>query len=508
MMQCLKYPLNHTTVRRLLCTLTIPSLNLLPSTAAYIQSLNACVASKSLRLGQEIHQHILKNSPIIEDSIILEKLTRLYLEFGKIRHARKLFDEIPGPGVIVWNSMIRAYAWRGPFEEAIDLYKRMIGSGVLPTKFTFPFVLKACSGLCDGDEGEKIHGRVVKAGLELDGFVATALVDLYAKCGDLDDASEVFCMMCWRDVVAWNAMIAGFSLQGHCDETMWLVKVMQKSGVNPNSSTVVSVLPMVALTGALNRGKEIHGYCVRRNFNADVTVGTGLLDMYGKCGGLSYARRVFERLMVANEVTWSAMIGAYAISEHMKEALELYDHVLVTCMKKPSPVILGGALRACAKLIDTSRGRRIHCQTLKLGYASDLIVGNTLLSMYAKCGALDDATKYFNEMNLKDTVSYGAIISGCVQNGNSRQALDFFRSMNSSGINPEIATMLGILPACSHLAAHLHGTCAHGNAIVRGFTGDTAICNALIDMYVKCGKVGIARQIFDTMSNRGYNLME
>ncbi|GAB2223142.1 hypothetical protein Droror1_Dr00017279 [Drosera rotundifolia] len=124
MMQCLKHPLNHTNARRLLCTLTIPSLNIILSTAAYIQSLDACVASKSLRLGQEIHQYILQNSPIIKDSIILEKLTRLYLEFGKIRHVRKLFDEIPDLDVIDWNSMIRAYAWRGPFEEAIDLYKR------------------------------------------------------------------------------------------------------------------------------------------------------------------------------------------------------------------------------------------------------------------------------------------------------------------------------------------------------------------------------------------------
>ncbi|GAB2277087.1 hypothetical protein Dimus_011796 [Dionaea muscipula] len=500
-MQCLKR-LQRRNAAFPLCIQTISNADA-PSAADYVESLDACIKSKSLKSGQEIHQHLLKNSTtIINNPFVLEKLTRLYIECGKLWHARKLFDEIPDPGVIVWNLMIRDYAWNGPFDDAIDLYHRMIASGVVPTKFTFPFVLKACSGLCAGEEGEKIHGLVIRLGLELDGFVSTALVDLYAKCGRLVEAWEVFYRMCCRDVVAWNAMISGFSLHGLCDETMQLVMEMQKSGVKPNSSTVVSVLPVVALAGGLNRGKEVHGYCVRQKLNNDVMVGTGLLDMYGKCGCLCYARRIFDCLRVANEVTWSAMIGAYVISEQMKEALEFFDHILHTCTEKPSPVILGGALRACAKLMDTSRGRRIHCQTLKLGYISDLIVGNTFLSMYAKCGASDDANRFFNEMNPKDTVSYGAMISGCVQNGDSRQALDVFRSMNSSGINPDVATMLGILPACSHLAALLHGACAHAYATVSGFVNDTAICNALIDMYAKCGKVSIAREIFDRMPNR------
>ncbi|GMG99979.1 hypothetical protein Nepgr_001819 [Nepenthes gracilis] len=470
-----------------------------PSAAAYVESLELCLQSRSLREGQKIHQHLLKNSSISSNSLVLEKLTRLYIECKKVEYARHVFDRIPDPSVIVWNLMIRAFAWNGPAEFAIDFYRRMLVFGIIPTKFTFPFVLKACASLDAVEDGEKIHGHAIRIGLDSDAYVSTALVDLYAKCGNLVEAQKVFRMMCFRDVVAWNAMIAGFSLHGLCDETIKLAMEMQRTGIKPNSSTVVSILPTIAQARALSLGKTFHGYCVRHNFDPDVVVGTGLLDMYGKCGCLTYARMIFDLMRVRNEVTWSAMIGAYIISDCVKEALELFDHVLLTAAGSPSPATFCCALRACSKLITMNRGRRIHCQIFKLGYLPDIMLGNTIISMYAKCGALVDAIVFFHEMNHKDVVSWGAMISGCVQNGNAQKALDFFRYMNQHSMNPDVATMLGILPACAQLAALQHGACAHGHAIVSGFVNDCSICNALIDMYSKCGMLSTARRIFDKM---------
>ncbi|GAB4835301.1 hypothetical protein Ancab_000210 [Ancistrocladus abbreviatus] len=495
-MQCLSRIIKPDTFCIHISTRTIINI---PSATAYVHSLELCIKFKSLKEGKKIHQHLLKNTSIITNSLVLEKLTRLYIECNKVELARRVFDEIPNPSVILWNLMIRAYAWSGPFEYAIAAYRQMLIFGIIPTKFTYPFVLKACSSLNATEEGEKIHGHAMKVGLDSDAYVSTALVDLYAKCGYLVEAWEVFCGMSCRDVVAWNAMIAGFSFQGACDKAVHLVLEMQKTGINPNSSTLVAILPMVAQATALSQGKAIHGYCVKRRFDSDVVVGTGLLDMYGKCCCLPYARMIFHLLGMKNEVTWSAMIGACITSDHMREALEFYDYLTFLDVGGLSPVILGCAVRACTKLIDMVRGARIHCQTFKLGYLSDIMLGNTLLSMYAKCGKLDDAVRFFHEINLKDKVSFGAMISGCVQNGNAKQALDFFHSMNTSGLEPDVATMLGVLPACAHLAAPRRGACAHGYAIVLGFVNDTAICNALIDMYAKCGKVSTARKIFNRM---------
>ncbi|XP_048328871.2 pentatricopeptide repeat-containing protein At3g16610 isoform X2 [Ziziphus jujuba] len=377
----------------------------------------------------------------------------------------------------------------------------MLDAGVRHTKFTFPFVLKACSGLQDVEVGREIHEHARVLGLQSDVYVCTALIDMYAKCGDLIEAQRVFHGMLYRDVVAWNAMIAAFSLHGFYDDTAKLLIQMQKARTSPNSSTMVAVLPIVAQANALNQGKAIHGYSLRRKFSGDVVLATGLLDMYAKCQCISYARRIFDVIGVRNEVCWSAMIGAYSCN-HMREALALFYKMVCENEINPTPVTLGSILRASAKLNDLRRGRLIHCYAIKSGWEFDLMVGNTLLSMYAKCGTLDDAVRFFDKMILKDTVSYSAIISGCVQNGYAEECLLTFHQMQLSGIEPDLTTMVSVLPACSHLAALQHGACAHGHSIIHGFATDSSIRNALIDMYLKCGKLSTARKVFDMMHEK------
>ncbi|KAK2649884.1 hypothetical protein Ddye_017373 [Dipteronia dyeriana] len=465
--------------------------------------LETCIQSKSLAEGKKIHQHLLENNNThINNPFVLEKLARLYICCNEIELARYLFDTIPEPNVVFYNLMIRAYAWNGPFERALDLYYEMLQSGILPNKFTFPFVLKACSSLQAIEDGREIHVHAERFGLILDIYICTALIDLYAKCGDMDQAKWVFDGMSRKDVVAWNAMIAGFSLHGSYDNTIHLFIEMQKEGINPNSSTIVTVLPTVAGANESKQGEALHGYCVRRSFDNDVVVGTGLLDMYAKCGCISHASRFFNIMDVKNGVTWSAMIGAYVTCEFMREALQLYDRMVNEDARNLTPATLGTVLRACAKLTDLSKGRRIHCFTIKTGFLLDTMVGNTLLSMYAKCGIVDDAVQFFDEMNLKDTITYNAIISGCLQNGYAQEVLHIFQEMQLSGIEPDSATMVSVLPICSHLASPQHGACGHGFSIARGFVADTSICNALIDMYSKCGKIDIARKVFDGMDRR------
>nr|GMD36740.1 pentatricopeptide repeat-containing protein At3g16610 [Ipomoea batatas]GMD38360.1 pentatricopeptide repeat-containing protein At3g16610 [Ipomoea batatas] len=296
--------------------------------------------------------------------------------------------------------MIRAYAWDGPLEGAVELYYEMMKCGVRPTKYTYPFVLKACSGLQDLENGVRIHEDAERQGFGNDVYVCTALVDFYVKCGCLVDAREVFDGMRERDTVAWNALIAGCSLHGLYGDMRSLVLEMQKAGLDANSSTMVAMLPAIGEANKLREGKGVHGHCLRR------------------------------------------------------------------------------------------------------GFVGDLMVSNTLLSMYAKCGRIDDAMRLFEDMHLIDSVSYSAIISGCVQNGNAEEALRFFQKMQHSRVAPDLSTMMGFLPACSQLAALQYGVCGHGYSIVHGFTTDVSICNALIDMYSKCGKVELARLVFERMYTR------
>ncbi|KAL6977347.1 hypothetical protein U1Q18_026148 [Sarracenia purpurea var. burkii] len=410
--------------------------------ALYFQLLEHCIESTSLREGKIVHQYLLKNSNTIagnnnNSAIVLDKITRLYVSCNELELARRVFGSIPIPerksNVILWNQMIRAYAWKGPFDRAIDLYYEMIESGVTPTKFTYPFVLKACSGLQAVEDGRKIHDHARGLGLESDVYISTALVDFYTKCECLIEAREVFDNMSERDVVTWNAMIAGSSLHGLYGDIIRLVVQMQEAGLSPNSSTVVAVLPAIGEANGLSQGKTVHGYCVRRGIHSDVIVATGLLNLYGKCRCLVYASRIFDRMWVKNEVTWSAIIGAYVSCDFASEALQLYDQMLLRDGICPSPVILGTALRACTKLTDLRRGKRLHSYIVK-----------------SESGFV-------------------------LMNGKAKEALDIFQEMQLSGIEPDLATVVAFLPACSHLAALKHGACSHCYSVVCGFTTDTSV---------------------------------
>ncbi|GLU12950.1 hypothetical protein SLE2022_296030 [Rubroshorea leprosula] len=443
-----------------------------------------------------------KNNTQIKNYVALEKLAAAYIASGEVELARHLFDTIPKPHVACWDLLIRTYAWNGPFEQAISMYRKMLESGVTPSKFTFPFVLKACSSMQAIEDGRMLHDHAVKLGLHSDLYVCTALIDLYAKCGNLILAQRVFNSMSSKDVVAWNATIAGFSLHGVYDYTLQLFLEMQRAGARPNSSTIVSLLPTMAQANALGQGKAMHGFCVRRDFHNDVVVGTGLLDMYAKCRCISSSRRIFDTMGIKNVVTWTAMIGACVTCDLMGEALELFNQMVLKGSVNPTPATIVSVLRACAGLTDLTRGRCFHSYTIKSGYFLDMMVANTLLSLYAKCSIIDDAIRFFSEMRFRDTISYNAIISGCIQNGFAIDALLISREMYSSGVYPDSTTLVSILAACSHLAALDQGTCGHCYSVVHDFIADTSICNALINMYSKCGKVDIARKVFDRMQRR------
>ncbi|KAL6637196.1 hypothetical protein ACP70R_024768 [Stipagrostis hirtigluma subsp. patula] len=436
-----------------------------------------------------------------------QQLLEQHIARGQLGLARQVLDGIPAPNARAYNALIRAYSWRGPFPAAIDLYRSMLRRRVAPNKYTFPFVLKACSALVDLRAGRAIHGHAAHAGLHTDLFVSTALIDLYIRCARFCAAANVFAKMPTKDVVAWNAMLAGYaqhSMYGHA--IAHLLDMQAHSCLRPNASTLVSLLPLLAQHGALSQGTSVHACCIRACLDQkeeQVLVGTALLDMYAKCKHLVYACRVFHGMPIRNEVTWSALIGGFVLCDKMAEAFALFKDMLAQgglCFLSPTSV--ASALRVCASLADLRMGVQLHALLAKSGIHADLTAGNSLLSMYAKAGLIDEATMLFDEMDVKDTVSYGALLSGYVQNGKAEEAFLVFKKMQACNVEPDVATMVSLIPACSHMAALQHGRCSHGSVIIHGLASETSICNALIDMYAKCGRIDLSRQVFDKMPAR------
>ncbi|XP_057852255.2 pentatricopeptide repeat-containing protein At3g12770 [Cryptomeria japonica] len=449
----------------------------------------ACVLQRCSHMKQvtHIHPHIVTTG--LHYHVFLVTMYVLYRGF---QNAHLLVDEIPQPNVDVrpWNSMIREYARSGRGQEAIAVYHEM-RIQVIPNKQTFVFVLEAC-GL---QEGKCIHSHIHNYGLQWDLFVATALVGMYAKCGVIETARQVFdrIPVRERDVIAWNAMIAAHGKHGNVDEILSLVRRVP----NPTSVTIITLLSAFVDAGFLKHGKLIHGYIIRVGFRTEVSVMNALIDMYAKLGCIQTALQMFDKLSekAKDVVSWSSMIAGFTQIGQPREALTLFFRMQQTAIQ-PNHVTLLNILPACAAL---GALQHIHSYIRKHGFKlDDGSLGSALLTMYAKCGRIDLAWKVFDTLLKKEPVTWNAMIAGYIQNGFVEEPLVLFHQMQLAGAKPDGVTLLGILPACSLQ----QGQCIHGYSITRGFDSLTCVCNAVIDMYVKCGCLESARQLFDRMSKR------
>ncbi|KAF7146517.1 hypothetical protein RHSIM_Rhsim04G0101100 [Rhododendron simsii] len=336
-------------------------------------------------------------------------------------------------------------------------------------------------------------------------FLCNGVAVLVASVAWLFGKTELIDSSLKRDIIKRLAMSSSCSLvQVFSAAAVVLLSLESCSSPtgSPCGQTMGALLPGTGTLQAVEDGKMVHDQARRNGLVSDVYISTALVDFYAKCGCLVEARKVFDIMPERDVVAWNAMVAGSSLHGLYGDTMRLFFLQLAKDGLRLSPVILGTILRACSNMTDLRRGREIHGSIVKSGYLVDLMVGNTLLSMYAKCGIIKDAVRLFGEMESKDLVSHNAIISGCAQNGKAKEALVTFQEMKLSGLEPDSTTLVSFLPACSHLAALQHGACGHCFSIVSGFSMDTSICNALIDMYSKCGKVDTARLVFDRMHTR------
>eukprot|EP01018_Ginkgo_biloba_P012519 Gb_27057 [translate_table: standard] len=461
----------------------------------YASLLQACANIKQL---VQLHAHMLTIG-LDQNIFLLPKLVTMYAAFGSIDDARLIFDKIYRPNVFLWTAIVSGYVKNGLCEEALILYYRMQQLGMQPDNFIFSSVIKACSGLSALQDGREIHDDIIRTGFDSDIVVGTSLVDMYAKCGSVEDARVVFDRMSKRNVVSWSAMIAGYSQNGHANEAVTLFNELRLQDMKPDSVIMVSVLPAFAYLSDLHQGKCIHGYIIRSGFESDFVVVTALVDIYAKCGSIDLAREVFNKMPKRNTVSWNAMITGYAQNGNASEALSLFNEMQLQHVK-PDMVTMVAVLPACANLSAVQQGKRSHGFIIKSGFESDVVISTSLIDMYAKCGSTETAYQLFDRMSKRNVVSWNAMIAGYAQNGHANEALTVFNQMQLQDIKPDLVTMVSVLPACAHLSALQQGKQVHGSIIRSEFVSVVVVGNALIDMYGKCGSIELARHLFDKMS--------
>eukprot|EP00253_Pinus_taeda_P008930 PITA_08930 len=431
------------------------------NTATYTSALEACTNTETV--GQ-VHARMITDG--LENDVFLEaKLVDMYSICRTAENARRVFEKLRQPNICLCNAMIRAYARNGLWENTLALYYQMRCSGVEPNRFTYPFVLKACGGLLSLQEGKLVHYHILKSGICSNIFVQAALIDMYAKCGSMENARQVFDRMSVRDVVSWTAIISGYAHNGCAGEALVLFQQMQDAGMAADLVAVVSVLSAIAHLEALQQGLA------------------------------------FEKMSKRDVVSWNTLITGYAQSGNMNKALKLLNQMRGASIK-PDWVTMANVLPACAQVGALRLGKCIHDYIVKSGLDSDVSVGTALVDMYAKCGSMEMACQVFYKMTVKNVVSWSAMIAGYEQNVLANEALTVFGQMQLAGVKPNLVTMLSVISACAQLGALEQGKRVHDYMICNGFELDVSVETALVDMYAKCGSLEIALGLFDGMSER------
>ncbi|KAJ7565225.1 hypothetical protein O6H91_02G053100 [Diphasiastrum complanatum] len=417
--------------------------------AAFAFLLQRCANSKALCDGRLIHAHLTRHN-YDTSTYLANWVVKMYGDCGSLAEARAVVDCLPNANAYSWNILIKAYCKNGLCRQAVECFYKMQRCGIAPTHVSFVSVLEACASMAALEEGKLIHAAAVKAGYEGHVVVGTALLNLYGKCGSLEDARIVFRQMPNRDVVTWSAMITACAQNGHGKEALEWYNRMEENGIRANQFTFVSALDACASLAALEQGQKIHTSVVLYGYERQAIVGTALVHMYGKCRRLEDARRVFDQLHQRDVVCWGAMITACAQNGHGKEALNLFSRMQSDGFKA-NHITYASALDACASLAALEKGQELHASIVDSGLEGETGIGNALVDMYGKCGNLKDARTVFSRMRHRDLVSWNAMIGACAQNGHGEEALDFFHQMRSKGVKPDHLTFLSILTACKHV---------------------------------------------------------
>ncbi|MCO5554751.1 hypothetical protein L7F22_008285 [Adiantum nelumboides] len=473
----------------------LPSRRVLSRDGIY-QMLQECIKRKNLSVGRYAYTLIIMAG--LESVVVLhDLLIRLLALCGKLEEANLVFDRVSHPTLYTWNAIIYANSELANPERALKLYQRMRQLGAEPNKFIFLSILRVCSDANNLEQGRIIHEEIRAHGFLSDVFVGNTVIDMYIKCNSLEEARDVFDELS-RDVISWSIMITGYAHAGDGPAAIKLFLKLQHEAFLPNKVIFVC---MAKLCDDVETLKLLHNQMVEGGIESVTIVGNVLIDMYAKLNNLCDALQIFESLENDDVVSWGAIIAGLVLNGESLCAVELFVRLQLKCVH-PTNVIFASAIKACSSLRSLQKGRVIHCQIEWTGLKSDLIIGNSLVDMYAKCASTQEALQVFDGLSVRDDVSWGAIFSVYAQQGHDLAALQLLERMHCEGMKPNKVVFLSMLRGCGNLEAISSGRQVHDYIIAHGLHHDVEVSSTLIDMYVKCGSLDEAQKVFDSSPNQ------
>ncbi|KAK7335852.1 hypothetical protein VNO80_27942 [Phaseolus coccineus] len=310
--------------KEMLCT------QIKPNCLTFASVISACVGQKGSQHCSTLHTHIIKQG-CDANNFVVSSLIDCYAKQGQIDDAVHLFVETSEKDIVVYNSMISGYSKNMCSEDALKLFVEMRGRNLGLTNHTLCTVLNACSNLALLLQGRQVHSLVIKKGSEKNVFVASALIDMYSKGGDIDEAQRVLDQTSEKNNVLWTSMIMGYAQCGRGSEALELFDcLLTKQELIPDHVCLTAVLTACNHAGLLDKGVEyFNKMTTNYGLSPDIDQYACLIDLYARNGNLSKARDLIQEMPYdPNYVIWSSFLSSCKIYGNVELGREAADQLI------------------------------------------------------------------------------------------------------------------------------------------------------------------------------------
>ncbi|XP_004512328.1 pentatricopeptide repeat-containing protein At4g19220, mitochondrial [Cicer arietinum] len=460
--------------------------------------ISVCSSLRELAFGQCVHGQGIKLGYMDSSRVsVANSLISLYSQCEAVEVAETIFGEIAYKDIVSWNAMMEGYASNENIHEVFDLLVEMQTTGPFqPDIVTLTTILPLCAELMLSREGRTVHGFAIRRQMLSDHRpLLNGLIDMYSKCNLVAKAELLFNSTTERDLVSWNAMISGYSLNKYSEKAQNLFKELICSGRNCTSSTVFSVLSSCNCPNSLYFGKSVHCWQLKAGFLHHILLINSLMHTYINCGDLTAGFSILqENSDIADIASWNTIIAGCVRSDHFQEALETFLRLMRQGpLFNHDSITLVNVLSACANMELLNQGKTLHSIALKSPFGSDTRVQNSLITMYGRCRDIDSARKVFKFHSNSNLCTWNCMISALSHNKESREALELFHCLQ---FKPNEFTVVSILSACTQIGVLRQGKQVHAYMFRSGYQENSFISAALVDFYSNCGRLDNAAQVF------------
>lgn len=292
-----------------------------------VSVISSCSKLGATNLGKSVHCYAIRRS-IDGNASFANSLIGFYGRLGNLAVVQRIFSRMKRD-TVSWNAVISSYVHNKHYEGAIALFDRMVSEDMKPNSATLVSVLAASANLASSEKGERIHQYLEEEMIETNLPLTTALVHMYAKCGKLDKARELFDLMNERDIISWNVMISGYGMHGHAKSAVEIFQLMENSKVRPNALTFLGLLSACAHAGLVEEGKRLFSRMQHYSIEPNVKHYTCMVDLLSKSGDLQGAEELVLSMPVRPDGgVWGALLSACAIHEKLEVGMRVANRAI------------------------------------------------------------------------------------------------------------------------------------------------------------------------------------